>query len=95
MVNRTQGADKEARGGGAWTPLYMAAHHGHLSIVQYLSEQGADKEAKDLYGMTPLLRAADKGHLSVVQYLYDQGADKEVRTPTRRRGMLVAAHHVT
>ena len=28
-----------------WTPLYAAAFHGHLKVVQALEKAGADKDA--------------------------------------------------
>jgi len=57
------------------TPLHLAAHSGHLSVVEYLVNQKTGINAKDYEGMTPLHYAAGNGHLSVVEYLVNQKAD--------------------
>ncbi len=55
------------------TPLYLAAQHGLLDVVQKLVENGA-LEGDNLRnnGLTPLHAAAGMGHLDIVQYLIKQ-----------------------
>ena len=83
MVERTQ-VDLEARSGDGMTPLYWAAYHDDLPVVQCLCEQGANKEERNGSGWTPLHWAAADGHLPVAQYLSEQGV-KESMQPKRRK----------
>ena len=76
----------EARSQGGTTALFVAAAHGHPSVVQQLLAGGADPEARNVRGVTALLLAAEEGHLGVVEQLLAGGADAAVmdtegRTP--------------
>jgi hypothetical protein len=64
-----------------WTPLHLAAHYGHLEIVDLLIEQHADLEAKALnaIGNTPLGAAVWGDRLDVVERLIRAGADLNVK----------------
>jgi ankyrin repeat protein len=60
------GADVNAKGGGAWTPLHYACWEGHVQVVKELREHRADTETKDNDGDMPLHVAAMEGHVAVV-----------------------------
>jgi hypothetical protein len=64
----------------AWgyTPLHLAAQHGHLDVVRELLGAGAAVDARAC-GATPLHRACYSGHLAVAEELVRAGAS--LRTP--------------
>lgn len=65
------------------TPLHVAAHHGHTSILKQLVASGADIHAKDSASMTPLRLAAGRGHKEAVQFLTKYAeSDPEIQEPT-------------
>jgi len=83
-----KGADLNERGVcGGWdrggesgaTPLYCAAHGGHLEAVKLLVSKGADVNAKGNGFMTnrriPLEAAAYASHAGIVKFLIENGAD--------------------
>ena len=43
-----EGADVNGQGAEGWRPLHVAAHHGHVAVVEVLVELGADKNASDV-----------------------------------------------
>ncbi|KAI8060693.1 ankyrin repeat-containing domain protein [Gongronella butleri] len=62
-----------------WTPLHVAAHHGHLPIVQALVRHGAIVNHVDISGATVLHNACRAGHLAIVLFLLENGADLHAR----------------
>ncbi|KAK3313625.1 ankyrin repeat-containing domain protein, partial [Apodospora peruviana] len=57
------------------TPLHIAAHKGHVKIVQLLVQQNPDgRNDKDSDGMTPLMLAVLGGHEDVASVLLLKGA---------------------
>ncbi|WP_341808246.1 ankyrin repeat domain-containing protein [Wolbachia endosymbiont (group E) of Neria commutata] len=71
------GADPNTKDDYGWTPLYVAAKHGHLDTVKYLiDEKNADFNVKEFgFRYTPLHLAAYNGKLDVAKYLVEKGAD--------------------
>lgn len=68
-----------------WTPLSLAAHHGHFSIVHALASAGADidrtadRSLKKLSpGNSALVAAASTGHEQIVRFLLDAGASLDL-----------------
>lgn len=58
---------------GGLTLLMVAARHGHLHLVQYLTRIcGLDIDAMDNAGSTALSLAAANGHLEVVRHLMSE-----------------------
>ncbi len=66
---------KEATTENGTTALHLAAHHGHVRVMEILQQAGADIHARNIIGETPLLVAASKKHLRAVEWLLGLGAD--------------------
>lgn len=64
-----------------YSPLMLAAYHGHVDAVDLLLRTGADAKGRDGSGNTILMGAAFKGHLEVVRLLIQGGADMHARNP--------------
>lgn len=64
-----------ARDANGWTPLMVAATHGHLAMCQMLVELEADIHARKNFKCTALHLAARGGHTSVVEFLVQCKAD--------------------
>jgi ankyrin repeat protein len=75
---------------GGFTPIAIAATHGHLRIVQLLLTP-ANLNVRNHRGFTPLMNAAMNNQLAVVKELAIQGADLELATPTGHRALHLAA----
>ena len=59
-----------------WTPLHVAAHTGHLAIVDLLLQRGLDPNTREKGDDTYAMHwAAAAGHVDVVQRLADAGGD--------------------
>ena len=56
------------------TMLHVAAHRGHVEIVDFLLDNGAFISTVDGVNLTALQIAAENGHLEVVKALYNAGA---------------------
>lgn len=66
----------DARRRNGFTPLHLAAIHGHRGVAHALLDEGADIEATDgVIGWTPLHCAADNGRSRVVSLLLERGAN--------------------
>jgi len=57
------------------TPLFIAAQHNHVAVMQLLLGAGASVECKSDTGATPLFVAAQNGNVAGVRLLLDKGAD--------------------
>ncbi|MBC7465743.1 MAG: ankyrin repeat domain-containing protein [Bdellovibrio sp.] len=62
-----------------YSPLMLAAYHGHDSVCETLLQQGADVNSVDLSGSSILMGASFKGHFEVVKILVQWGADIHYR----------------
>ncbi|XP_013790759.2 ankyrin repeat, PH and SEC7 domain containing protein secG-like [Limulus polyphemus] len=60
-----------------WTPIHLAAAHGHVDIVKFLALEGADLVALDPSGYTAIHLAAMNGHTSCVEVLLSLGCKVE------------------
>ncbi|XP_076338126.1 uncharacterized protein LOC143240113 isoform X2 [Tachypleus tridentatus] len=59
----------------AWTPIHLAAAHGHCDIVKYLAENGAHLAALDPSGYTAIHIAAMNGHVGCIEVLLVMGCE--------------------
>ncbi|KAK6352747.1 Glycerophosphocholine phosphodiesterase [Orbilia brochopaga] len=55
-----------------WTPLFIAAVHGHPSVVALLLQAGADYERLDSSGWSAAEHSALRGHLDITRMILDQ-----------------------
>jgi ankyrin repeat protein/HEAT repeat protein len=69
------GADVNARGYDALSPLMHAALGGHADVASLLLEKGARIDDRTKAGETALLLAVTSGNIAVVNLLLDHGAD--------------------
>ncbi len=71
------------------TPLFIAAHKGHVDVIRVLKELGSDVNMPKTNGLTPVYTAAAYGHADVIKILAGLGAevntlDKKGKTPVNR-----------
>jgi hypothetical protein len=66
------GMSVDARDARDWTPLMVAAFHGHEAAAKFLIENGANPRARDHAGYTPLHWAALRGYEEVVELIADR-----------------------
>ncbi|KAI6077673.1 Ankyrin repeat domain-containing protein 27 isoform X2 [Aix galericulata] len=62
-----------------FTPLHVAALHGHSELVSLLLKHGASVSAKNAQHAVPLHLACQKGHFQVVKCLMDYNAKQNKR----------------
>lgn len=65
----------DAKDKKGYTPLMLAAYHGHVEAVKLLLSLTADINSRDNNGNTVLMAATFNGHLEVVEVLLEHGAD--------------------
>lgn len=59
------------------TPLHIAAHFGHLNIMEYLINKGADLSVRCNAGNTPLANTIIANQFKAFEFLIAKGADIE------------------
>jgi uncharacterized protein len=64
-----RGADVNARGGGGYTPLHIAAFEGDATLIDTLLAHGAAAEARADDGKTALAIAEERGHAQAARRL--------------------------
>ncbi len=71
--------------------LGIAAHNGHIAVVEALLNAGANKDASHQDGATPLCIAACMGHIAVVEALVNAGANKDASDQSGTTPLSIAA----
>ena len=72
------GGDVDAQDGHGQTALMVAAHQGHLGIVELLVARGARLNVVAKYNLSALMLAVIAGHADVARRLVDAGADRTI-----------------
>ena len=71
-----------------FTPLQLAAFHGHFPVVEYLCANGAVINAPNHWNVTPLFWASMNGHTDIVRFLMAQdGIDVMRKTGSQRTAL--------
>jgi ankyrin repeat protein len=78
LVNRTQ-VPVNARTSNGTTALHLAAHEGHVAVINVLVALGAELETRSHGGYTPLHCAAGGNHADAIKELVRVRADVSVR----------------
>ena len=73
------GADVNARDRHGQTALMLAAHAGHLALVEVLVGRGASLNTTAKHGLSALMLAVVAGHEDVALLLADAGAEHSLR----------------
>ncbi|XGC80664.1 ankyrin repeat domain-containing protein [Bdellovibrio bacteriovorus] len=74
-------ADLHLKNEKGYSPLMLAAYHGHQQACLILITRGADVNSNDLAGNSILMGVAFKGHLEIANMLVSHGADVSYRNP--------------
>ncbi|CAC5393883.1 unnamed protein product [Mytilus coruscus] len=76
------------------TPLHLASHEGHTSIVELLLNHGAKAVVNKgtISGSTPLHFASHEGHKEIVEILLQHGADIHQGNNNQSRPIHLATH---
>lgn len=72
------GADVDSLDAHGQTALMLAAHKGHLDVVQRLVGHGADLNVHAKFGLSALMLAIVAGHETVACALVRAGADLQI-----------------
>jgi len=73
----------DARCKYGWSPLYCAAHHGNIDVVELLLKLGASPSVTNNVGKTPLHAAAAQGRSVIVDLLVAAGAEPNEKGNSR------------
>lgn len=76
-------------------PLFMAAYHGHHTVVKWLLEAGAEVDIRNSKNSTPLMAAAEQGKTECVKALMKAGASTSTKNnhSISARGYAVRNNH--
>jgi ankyrin repeat protein len=84
------GAHIKIKNNYGFTPLHIAAHYGHLEVIEYLLSRGAQLESRTDIGWTPLCEAIYGRQKQAVELLLARGADANAVTKTGHTPLKIA-----
>lgn len=87
------GNRKTADGPAGNYPLFIAAMHGHIGLMQRLIAAGADTNARETNGETALHAAARGGHSSAIILLCKRGAEVDAARRDGATPLAIAAQN--
>lgn len=73
-----------------YSPLMLAAYHGHFEAVQLFLSLGADIHSRDNHGNSILMAATFRGHLPIVRLLLEHGADPDACNYRKQTALVFA-----
>lgn len=73
-----------------YSPLMLAAYHGHYEAVELLLSLTADIHSRDNHGNSILMAATFRGHLPIVKLLLEHGADPDACNYRRQTALVFA-----
>lgn len=80
----------DTRDSKGYTPLMLAAYHGHYDSVKLLLSLTADIHVRDKNGNSILMAATFKGHTFIVALLLQHGADPEAANYKKQTALVFA-----
>ncbi len=80
----------DAKDKKGYSPLMLAAYHGHLEAVRLLLSLTPDIESRDNNGNSILMAATFNGHFSVVELLLEHGADPHAANYKKQTALVFA-----
>lgn len=90
QFNNTSPGNLNTANDQGYTPLMLAAYHGHLEMATFLVKNGAELDGKSNYG-TPVMAAAIKGNAKIVSLLLDNGANPNIADAKGNTALLYAS----
>ncbi len=91
-VNYKRGSKKIPNQDRGQTPMWWAANHGNIEMMEYLWQKGAAIDVPDDHGSTPLCAAASSGMAEAVKFLIQHGADVHAKIYDDRKAINLAAN---
>lgn len=92
-IGRVSSLERRSREG--WTPLIVAAYHGHSTVMKRLLQAGASPRTPNYKGTTPLMYAmtpaAERGILEPLRVLIEAGADLAAQDTNGRNALSYAS----
>ncbi len=84
------GADPDHADACGYTPLILAAYHGHANATDLLLRRGADPDRADAKGSTALAGVAFKGEIAIARRLIEAGATLDAPNHAGRTPLMFA-----
>jgi ankyrin repeat protein len=80
----------DSRDKKGYSPLMLAAYHGHSEAVKLLLSLSADIHSRDHHGNSILMAATFNGHIDIVEILLQHGADPDACNYKKQTALVFA-----